>query len=528
MREPRCPPRKTTQLLRNVMSHTLRMSALANLALVLSLSSVAIAQEVTEVIGPVGDGTQAFGGAYELRVSPSGTLIAGSYDTNCVFALDAGGTPQLLLDSSGDGTNSLSGVTGLCLDTDGNLYVAGWSSDNVFKVTPAGVVTQLLGPGGDGVTTLNSPYGVACGSDGNVYVASSGTDAVFKITPTGVISTMVNSSGDGMGNALDSPYGIAVDDQQNVYVAGWTSNNVLKVTPSGVVTAILTNAGDGTTGCLDCASVAVDSSGNVYATSRGTDSVFMISPSGSVTQVLSAAGDGQGGAAGGPWGVAVSASGEALISCWYSNNSFSITPSGTVTEVIDSTGDGGSGPLAKATGAAIGLGGEYYASGLDSNNVLRAGAIVIGTPYCLGDTVNSCPCGNAGAEGAGCSNSTGNGATLKGAGSVSMQLQNFQLIGTGLVPAQPGLFFQGDNATGGGMGVFFGDGLRCAGGGVVRLQVATADAAGGTQSTVNISQLGGASPGQTKFYQFWYRDPIGAPCNGGFNLTNGIQVHWTL
>ncbi len=94
------------------------------------------------------------------------------------------------------------------------------------------------------------------------------------------------------------------------------------------------------------------------------------------------------------------------------------------------------------------------------------------------------------------------------------------------VPNQPGLFFQGQNATGGALGVTFGDGLRCAGGGVVRLQVRLADSGGNASSTVTLSTKGGVSAGQTKRYQWWYRDPTFSPCLNGFNLSNGVEISW--
>ena len=80
-----------------------------------------------------------------------------------------------------------------------------------------------------------------------------------------------------------------------------------------------------------------------------------------------------------------------------------------------------------------------------------------------------------------------------------------------------------------GNGNQFGDGLRCAGGGVRRLQVLFANGANGfaTETTVTVSSVGNVSAGQTKRYQLWYRDPsTGAPCNSGFNLTNGLEVTW--
>jgi hypothetical protein len=148
-------------------------------------------------------------------------------------------------------------------------------------------------------------------------------------------------------------------------------------------------------------------------------------------------------------------------------------------------------------------------------------------PYCFGDGSGvPCPCGNPGAEGHGCAGSTGAGALLEAEGSASLSAGDLVLLGSDLRPSQPGLYFQGDAAVDGGDGAPFGDGLRCAGTNVVRLEVRTADAGGASSTTVDLGLEGGAAPGDTRFYQLWTRDP-GGPCGSGFNTTNGLRVEWT-
>ena len=98
------------------------------------------------------------------------------------------------------------------------------------------------------------------------------------------------------------------------------------------------------------------------------------------------------------------------------------------------------------------------------------------------------------------------------------------MTGSQLIPSQPGLYFQGNNAINGGDGTQFGDGLRCAGGGVIRLQVRFADSNGGSQTNIDIPSTGGALPGDTKYYQLWYRDPVASPCGSLFNLSNGVEI----
>ena len=75
-----------------------------------------------------------------------------------------------------------------------------------------------------------------------------------------------------------------------------------------------------------------------------------------------------------------------------------------------------------------------------------------------------------------------------------------------------------------GDGILFGDGLRCAGGGVVRLQVRFSDSTGSSSTTVDIATKGGVAAGDVKRYQIWYRDPVTSPCGALFNLSNGLEL----
>ena len=149
----------------------------------------------------------------------------------------------------------------------------------------------------------------------------------------------------------------------------------------------------------------------------------------------------------------------------------------------------------------------------------------IGTPYCLGD-IPSCPCGNGGHGVSGCGSSTGVGATLDALGSESVSANNLSLRLRGGLPGQPCLFFQGENRVNNGAGVPLGDGLRCAGSNVVRLQVLTPDAQGEANTTISVASKGGVSIGNLRHYQVWYRDN-GISCGSGFNTTNGYSLLWT-
>ncbi len=145
--------------------------------------------------------------------------------------------------------------------------------------------------------------------------------------------------------------------------------------------------------------------------------------------------------------------------------------------------------------------------------------------YCSGDgTATTCPCGNPGGAQEGCANSSGVGALLVGTGSGSA-LQDAQVFtANGLLPGQPALLFAGNNAVAGGAGTLFGDGLRCAGGGVVRLGVKVPDGTGATFWGPGLGATAGWATGDVRYLQAWYRDPVGSPCGNGFNLSNGVEL----
>ena len=167
-------------------------------------------------------------------------------------------------------------------------------------------------------------------------------------------------------------------------------------------------------------------------------------------------------------------------------------------------------------------GGDVFVQSVQPDGSL-GGAAMAYTQYCFGQ---GCPCANDDPT-AGCTNSTGTGATLDASGMPSVAASTLVLSGSGLPAGQPGLYFQGLNAVGGGSGVAFGDGLRCAGGGVARLQVRASDPSGSSSTTVDLTVSGAVTAGDSRTYQLWYRDPAGSVCGTGFNLSNGLQLVWT-
>jgi hypothetical protein len=145
----------------------------------------------------------------------------------------------------------------------------------------------------------------------------------------------------------------------------------------------------------------------------------------------------------------------------------------------------------------------------------------------------ACPCA-PGADaphdlGHGCSSSlhnsggllVGTGAPVAGAATDTLVLSASD-IGNGLT-----IFIEGPSA---GAGVAFGDGVLCVSGTLKRFGTTIASSRMASYpddvGDPPISVFTGASAGQTKYYQVYYRSPA-AWCNAAtFNITNGYVIAW--
>jgi YVTN family beta-propeller protein len=153
-----------------------------------------------------------------------------------------------------------------------------------------------------------------------------------------------------------------------------------------------------------------------------------------------------------------------------------------------------------------------------------------GSAYCFGDGGGTaCPCGNtAPAATGGCLNSLGLSARIQAAGNASISADTLVLSVVGL-PNSSVLFFQGTALVSGGAGALFGDGLRCAGGSVVRLKttIASGNAAQYPQAgDPRVSTKGLVVAAGLRTYQAWYRNAAAFCGPQGFNLTNGWRTVW--
>lgn len=153
-----------------------------------------------------------------------------------------------------------------------------------------------------------------------------------------------------------------------------------------------------------------------------------------------------------------------------------------------------------------------------------------GLPYCAGDNRGShCPCtpSTPGAA-VGCLNSLGIGGKLRSSGVASLAADSATLLGSQM-PNSSALYFQGTTQTQNGAGQSFGDGLRCAGGAVLRL--GTRINAAGASSVPGpgvsaLAVLGGLTAPGTRYYQVWYRNAASFCSTATFNLTNGLSIDW--
>jgi hypothetical protein len=150
--------------------------------------------------------------------------------------------------------------------------------------------------------------------------------------------------------------------------------------------------------------------------------------------------------------------------------------------------------------------------------------------YGFGDgSSGACPCGNQSttASASGCLNSTGAGGKLVTSGFPSISADTLLLQGSGMPATATALYFQGTSPLS--AGVVAGDGLRVAGGTILRLGVAAN--VGGASSFPpagsSLATLGLVTPGTTLGYQIWYRDPASFCTDGTYNFSNGAAVLWT-
>ncbi len=120
------------------------------------------------------------------------------------------------------------------------------------------------------------------------------------------------------------------------------------------------------------------------------------------------------------------------------------------------------------------------------------------------------------------------GGFLEASGVASVASDTIALLGSHMSNSSA-LYFQGTQRQNGGAGSVFGDGLRCAGGSVVRLGTRT-NAGGASQypsaGDPPVSVRGSVAPGNVRAYQVWYRNAAAFCTASTFNLSNGLELVW--
>lgn len=115
-------------------------------------------------------------------------------------------------------------------------------------------------------------------------------------------------------------------------------------------------------------------------------------------------------------------------------------------------------------------------------------------------------------------NSTGQTPVISAVGSLTASDNSLTLSADSLPVGTPGLFFYGPNQ----VQLPFGEGIRCVGGSIQRLQPPTFAPASGVVSRAVDLAAEGIGAGTTVNFQYWFRDLAGGPA--GFNLSDGLSV----
>jgi hypothetical protein len=143
--------------------------------------------------------------------------------------------------------------------------------------------------------------------------------------------------------------------------------------------------------------------------------------------------------------------------------------------------------------------------------------------YCFGSGTAPCPCGNQSPVGAGggCGHGGGSWVVLGHNGTSLVAADDIRFYVAGGPPNSVALLLQGSSS----VQWTFKDGLLCVGAPTERIEVLQLDFLGGAQTSVSIVSKGQVFPGDRRYYQLWYLDPLSA-CGTGMNTSNGLQVDW--
>lgn len=149
----------------------------------------------------------------------------------------------------------------------------------------------------------------------------------------------------------------------------------------------------------------------------------------------------------------------------------------------------------------------------------------VGDEFCFGDgSTVPCPCFNeTSAPNEGCKHSLGRGATIRASGALSVVDDTLEIAVFDARPGQTAMLLQGATQ----ILAPFKDGLICTGNPTDRIGITVLDAQGTGSLQGGIAARGNVSPGDKRFYQFWFRDPGGvSPCGSGSNFSPAVELDW--
>ncbi|MBL8863147.1 MAG: hypothetical protein JNK02_14215 [Planctomycetes bacterium] len=349
---------------------------------------------------------------------------------------------------------------------------------------------------GTAAANAGTPGGLARDpATGSVFLTSSTTDSLYRLDLATGAASLVGFH----GSTSFVMTGLEWDSAQQT-LWGASNGNLYRVNPASGATQQI-----GVTGLTSFTNLAyVPATDTLYLTNVATDALYTIDRSvGQLTVV-------------GPLGsTAANASGLA-----YDTDAGLLYLVDSVSDVLYT--------VSLATGAATPVG-STGPGNLQALVFLPDEASFV--PFCFGDGGGTaCPCGNAGAPGQGCANSIDpGGARLVATGSPSIAADSLRLSASGM-PNSSALYFQGTSLQAGGVGSTFGDGLRCAGGTLIRL--GTLANTGGASAypgpgDVRISVRGQCTAGDSRTYQVWYRNAATYCTPSTFNLSNGLGATWS-
>jgi len=143
--------------------------------------------------------------------------------------------------------------------------------------------------------------------------------------------------------------------------------------------------------------------------------------------------------------------------------------------------------------------------------------------YCSGSGSAPCPCSNPSQVGAGggCMHGAGSWVVLAHTGTSLVAADDIRFYVAGGPPNTLALLLQGSAA----VQWAFKDGLLCVGAPTRRLEVLQLDFLGGGLTTGSMVTKGQVLPGDRRYYQLWYLDPLSL-CGTGTNTSNALEVDW--